>query len=59
MINEKAILYKVADAIRKELATMNASVIVEMAKEDIDQTPFNILAETAIRTMYDAILNFE
>lgn len=56
MINQNKLVYRVAEAIRKELGTMNAKVICEMAKDigPHDMTPFNILAVSAIKEMKTA-----
>lgn len=52
MSNDRMI-YKVAEAIRTELAKYDVKIICEMAKETgpIDLTPFNLIAVEAVKAM--------
>lgn len=52
IINSDLLVYRMAEAIRTELATMSTAVC-EMAKDDgpHDMTPFNLLAVAALKVM--------
>lgn len=54
------IIYKIAEAIAKELASLNVKIVCDIAKDiennkSYDLTPFNLLAVAALKATKDLV----